>query len=78
VKRVAENMSLEAIVKIVAYGVPALLIVLGFFAYLAGYSMNAISHDAGMMNAGIGMLALGILFYGVELAAKIAAYFSDR
>ena len=49
----AERMSLEAIVKVIAYGVPALLIVLGFFAYVSGYAMSAITHDSGMMNGGI-------------------------
>ena len=64
-------MSLEALVKVVAYGVPALLIVLGFFSYLAGYSINAISQDAGMMNGGVLMMVLGVGFYILEFVAKI-------
>jgi hypothetical protein len=69
----AENMTIEALIKIVAYGVPALMIVLGFFGYFAGYSINAVSHDAGMMNTGIVMIILGTVFYVLEFIAKIAA-----
>jgi hypothetical protein len=74
----AENMTLDALVKVVAYGVPALLIILGFFAYMAGYSINALAHDAGMMNAGIAMMAIGIILYAVELVVKVAIYFSEQ
>lgn len=71
-------MTLKALVNVVAYGTPALLIILGFFAYIAGYSMNAMIHDAGMMNTGIIMMALGIIFYAVEFLAKVAIYFSEQ
>lgn len=69
-------MSMRALVNIVAYGVPALLIMLGFFAYLAGYSINALLNDGGLMNIGVALIAMGIIFYLIELAAKIlAAYY---
>jgi hypothetical protein len=67
----AENMTLDALVKVVAYGVPALLILLGFFAYMAGYSINALAHDAGMMNGGIAMMAIGIIIYTVEFVVSV-------
>ena len=70
----AENMTLDMIVKIVAYGVPALLIVVGFFAYFAGYSVQFLTHDAGMTNLGILLMASGILFYAGEFLVKVYAY----
>ncbi len=66
-------MSVKALINIIAYGVPALLIVLGFFGYFAGLTINAISHDAGMMNTGTFMIVLGIVFYLLELIANIFA-----
>lgn len=73
-----ENMSIQALINIAAYGVPALLIVLGFFAYLAGYSISAFTNENGMMNTGIIMIVLGIMFYLLEFLAKIASYFSGN
>ena len=67
-------MTLDMIVKIVAYGVPALLIAVGFFAYFAGYTVQFFTHDAGMINLGILLMALGIIFYGTEFAVKVYAY----
>jgi len=65
------------IVKVVAYGVPALLIVVGFFAYFAGYSVQFVTHDAGMTNLGILLMALGIIFYASEFAVKVYSYFHE-
>lgn len=70
-------MTLDMIVKIVAYGVPALLVVVGFFAYFAGYTVQFLTHDAGMINLGILLMASGILFYAVEFAVKVYAYFNE-
>lgn len=70
-------MTLDMIVKIVVYGVPALLIVVGFFAYFAGYTVQFLTHDAGMINLGILLMASGILFYAVEFAVKVYAYFNE-
>lgn len=63
--------------KVVAYGAPALLILLGFFAYMSGYSINAIANDAGMMNAGMTMMAIGTILYIAEFVAKVAVYFNE-
>jgi hypothetical protein len=68
-------MTLDALVKVVAYGVPALLIVRAR-ARLAGYPINTVAHDAGMMNTGIAMMATGILLYVIEFVAKIAYAYS--
>jgi len=65
------------IVKIVAYGVPALLIVVGFFTYFAGYTVQSLTHDAGMTNLGMLLMALGIIFYTSEFAVKVYAYFRE-
>lgn len=53
---------------------PAILIVLGFFAHMSGYAMNAVIHDAGMMNGGILMMVVGVVLYIVE---KIAFAYSN-
>ena len=70
-------MSLDALVKVVAYGTPAMLILFGFFAYMSGYSINAIAHDAGMMNTGMTMMAIGIILYIAEFIAKAAVYLNE-
>jgi hypothetical protein len=70
-------MTLDIIVKIVAYGIPALLIVVGFFAYFAGYTVQFLTHDAGMINLGILLMASGIVFYAGEFAIKVYAYFNE-
>lgn len=70
----AENMTLDAIVRVIAYGVPALLIIVGFFAYFAGYTVQFITHDAGMINLGVVLMVSGILLYFAEFAVKAYAY----
>jgi hypothetical protein len=64
-------MSFNALVNVVAYGIPALLIILGFCAYLAGYSISALTSNDGLMNTGIAMITIGIIFYVLEFIAKI-------
>jgi len=76
-EKVAENMTLEAIVKVVAYGFPALLIIVGFFAYSAGYTVQFLTHDAGMTSLGILLMALGIIFYAAEFVVKVYAYLNE-
>ncbi len=73
----AENTTLDMLVKVVAYGVPALLIAFGFLAYFAGYTVQFLTHDAGMMNLGIILMASGILLYAGEFVVKVYAYFND-
>ena len=66
--------SLEAIVKVVAFGVPALLIILGFFAYVGGSTIEALVNaiggseigDAGLKSLGVGMIIVGIVLYVIE------------
>lgn len=68
---------LEAIVRVIAVGVPALLIVLGFFAFVGGSPIKAIGTlveaiggkgigDAGMKSLGLGMIIVGIALYIIE------------
>jgi len=60
---------LEAILKVLAVGVPALLIVLGFFAVIGGFTVEAFTGDIGMKNFGIALIIIGIIFYIIELVA---------
>ena len=54
-----------------------MLVVVGFFAYFTGYTVQFLTHDAGMINLGILLMASGILFYAVEFAVKVYAYFNE-
>ena len=78
---------LEAIVKVIAVGVPALLIVLGFFAYMGGSVIEAIGmlieemggkgiEETGMKSLGLGMIATGVILYIIEFLAYV--YFEIR
>jgi hypothetical protein len=73
-KRMSQNMSVETIIKVVVYGVPALLIVLGFIAYSSGYMMQTFTHDSGMMNTGIALMVIGIILYIIEFIVAVYAY----
>ena len=56
------------IVKVFAYGIPALLIVLGFIAYTGGRMAELIFGSGGdMVVMGVGLIIIGILIYIVEL-----------
>jgi len=74
----SENTTVDIIIKLVVYGVPALLIILGFLAYMSGYAIQAVSGDSGMMNLGIALMILGIVFYVIEFIVKVYAYFSEQ
>jgi len=63
--------NLEAIVKVIAYGVPALLIVLGFFGYVGGYTIQMVTGDVAMKNFGIFMVVVGIMMYVIEIAYTV-------
>lgn len=76
-EKMSQSTTVDVIIKLVVYGVPALLIMLGFLAYTAGYAMRAITQDSGMMNLGIALLVLGIVFYTIEFIIKVYAYFSE-
>lgn len=68
--------SLETLVKVIAYGVPALLIALGFFAYVGGYTVQMITGDVGMRNFGIVLITVGIIIYVFEVAYAIYSEYS--
>jgi len=71
------DYGLEAIAKVVAYGIPALLILLGFFAYLGGYTITMLTGDVRMMNLGIALIVIGLVIYVVELLLKIYIWFQE-
>lgn len=72
----SQNYTLEAVLKIVVCGVPGLLIVLGFFGYLTGSAIEMATRDAGMRDLGIQLMALGIIFYVIELIITAYANFT--
>ena len=67
--------SLKGILTVIAVGVPALLIILGFAAAVFGWTLDVITGDAGMRNFGIALVIIGILLYVLEL---IVYYYSNR
>ena len=70
-------MPIGALISIVAYGVPALIIAFGFFSCLSGYFINGLSQDPGIMKTGFIMIILGVVFYVREFIVKIVAtYYS--
>ena len=55
-------------VRVLAYGVPALLIVLGFFAVTGGEIAGMIfGTSSGMVILGVAMIIFGILLYILEI-----------
>ena len=65
------NFNLEGLIKIVAVGVPALLILLGAFAFFGGIPIEMLSGNGELKNAGLILLILGIILYIVELIVYI-------
>ena len=69
-------MDLEALVKVIAYGVPALLILLGFFGVVIGQSSEAVTGSSyGFTPLGVIMIFFGIVIYLFEL---LISYNSQR
>lgn len=66
-----ENTSVEGLVKVIVYGVPALLIFLGFIAYISGYTLGMFTGSDEMKNLGIFMIGTGIVLYIIELGYAI-------
>ena len=65
------NGSSSIIVKVFAYGVPALLIVLGFLAFTGGKFAEAIfGTSEGMVGLGIGLIIIGIILYLTKLILR--------
>jgi hypothetical protein len=60
--------SLRGVLTVVAVGVPALLILLGFAATVGGFTLGYVTGDAGMRDFGIGLIILGVIIYLVEIA----------
>lgn len=73
-----QDTTLDIVIRLVVYGVPALLIILGFVAYASGYTMEMLTGDAGMKNLGTGLMVIGIVFYGIEFIIKVYDYFSEK
>ena len=59
--------ALRGILTVIAVGVPALLILLGFFAVIGGYTIQLVTGNVGMENFGILLIALGVILYLIEL-----------
>jgi hypothetical protein len=59
--------ALKGILLVVAVGVPALLILLGFVAVMGGFTLEFITGDVGMRNFGIALIIIGIFIYIIEL-----------
>jgi hypothetical protein len=58
----------ELIAKVIAYGVPALLIILGFSAYTGGRIAELVfGTTEGMVTLGIVLMIIGITIYIVEI-----------
>lgn len=61
-------MAVTYIIKILAYGFPALLIVLGFIAYTGGQMADIIFGSGGdMVVMGVGLIIVGIMIFFIEL-----------
>ena len=55
--------------KVVAVGVIALLIILGFAAYVGCYGIQFLTGDVSMKDLGVGMIVAGIIIYLIEIIA---------
>jgi len=63
-------MSIEAIFKVIAYGIPALLVLGGIILLFFGYPIQ----HADMIKGGWILIILGVFIYIMEI---IVAYYSD-
>ncbi len=73
------EMSLQGIVTVAAVGVPALLILLGFFAYLGGFTVATFTGDMEMKNTGMTMIIAGVALYILEFIAYVVfSYMSTQ
>jgi ABC-type branched-subunit amino acid transport system permease subunit len=59
--------SLKGILKVIAVGVPALLILLGFAAAMFGWMFGYVTHDVSIRNFGIFLIIIGIVIYLIEI-----------
>ena len=62
---------LEAISTVFAYGIPGLLIILGVMAYFRAIPYG----ESDLRNLGLALLIVGIVFYFIELVARLVQRF---
>lgn len=67
--------SLKGILTVIAVGVPALLILLGFVAVIGGFTFEFVTGDVGMKNFGIVLIVLGVIIYLIEI---LLYYYSQQ
>ncbi len=65
------SVDVDAIIKVIAYGVPALMVLGGIILLLFGYPINHLD----MVKSGWGLIILGGLIYIVEL---ILSYYINK
>lgn len=71
------NLTLGILVKVVAVGIPALLIVLGFFAYVSGVPMEMLSGSSEIKTFGLILMVIGIGLYIIEFIVYLLKEFED-
>jgi len=59
--------ALRGILIVIAFGIPALLILLGFVAVMGGFTLEFITGDVGMKNFGVVLIILGVFIYIIEI-----------
>ena len=65
--------SFTAISVIFEYGIPALLIIFGYIAYVLSFNYNNLEiHDFG-----VALMIIGIIFYFIEMVARLVQRFSE-
>ena len=64
---------LNAISTVFAYGIPALLIILGVMAYFRAVPYG----ESDLHNLGLALLIVGIIFYSIEMVARLVQRFSE-
>ena len=62
------SIDIEAIFKVIAYGVPALMVLGGIVLLLIGYPIN----HSGMITGGWALVILGAIIYVLELIIAYA------
>ncbi len=71
-------LSLEGITKLVVYGVPAVLILLGVLFCVNGIALELATKNTEMKTKGIWLLAIGVILYIVESALAVYDRFRPR
>ncbi|MCK4434308.1 hypothetical protein KAU92_02365 [Candidatus Bathyarchaeota archaeon] len=66
--------ALKGILTVVAVGIPAFLILLGFVAVMMGFTLESITGDVSTRNIGIGLIIGGVVICLIE----IAVYYSRQ